>query len=74
MVAAHKATEKPTGYPVNKSFTKPSGAAHQAGQGSARNSLQPISARKPKSGYQPLVDTIGSADSSDAPTTLAAGT
>ena len=30
MVALHKATEKPTGYPVNRSLMRPSGAAHQA--------------------------------------------
>ena len=33
----HKATERPIGSPVNRSLTRPSGAAHQAGHGSARS-------------------------------------
>src|SRR3954468_10237087 len=74
IVALHKAIEKPIGYPVNRSLTKPSGAAHQAGHGSERNSRQLMKTRNPKSGYQPLVDTIGSADSSDAATIVSPGT
>ena len=45
MVALHKAIEKPIGYPVNRSLTSPSGAAHQAGHGSARKRRQLMSAR-----------------------------
>ena len=74
IVALHKAIEKPIGYPVNRSLINPSGAAHQAGQGSDRSSRQPMKARKPKSGYQPLVETIGKALSRLAAMTVAVGT
>src|ERR1044071_3154174 len=74
IVALHKAIEKPIGYPVNRSLTKPSAAAHHGGHGSDRSSRQLMNTRKPKSGYQPLVVTIGSAASKDARTTVAAGT
>src|SRR6476646_559732 len=73
IVALHKAIEKPIGYPVNRSLTRPSGAAHHAGHGSARSSRHAIRMRKPKSGYQPLVDTIGRAARSEPKTTDAAG-
>src|SRR3954447_3623258 len=73
MVALHKAIEKPIGYPVNRSLTRPRGAAHQAGHGSARSKRQAISTTYPKSGYHPLVETIGNAARSDATTTEAAG-
>ena len=62
MVEVHKMTERPIGAPVMRSLAKPSGAAHQAGHGSDRNNRHAISARKPNSGYQPLVDTIGNAE------------
>ena len=70
---AHRAIENPTGLPVNRSFISPKGAAHHAGHGSDRRSRQLRSAMNPKSGYQPLVEMIGSAESSDAATTVAAG-
>ncbi len=53
MTARPQRHREPDGGPVNRSLTKPSGAAHQAGKGSARSSRQAISMRKPKSGYQP---------------------
>ena len=59
---------------MNRSLTRPSGAAHQAGHGSDRSSRQLTNTRKPKSGYQPLVETIGSADRNEAITTVVAGT
>ena len=46
---------------MNRSLTRPSGAAHQAGHGSDRSKRQLISARNPKLGYQPLLDTIARA-------------
>src|SRR3982750_4830395 len=73
IVALHRAIEKPIGYPVNRSLTRPSGAAHQAGHGSARRSRQAISTRKAKAGYQPLDETMGKAERSDAAATNAAG-
>src|SRR3954470_13149875 len=74
MVALHKATENPTGKPVNRSLTNPISGAHQAGHGSDRSSRQLISMRKPKSGNHPLVVTTGRAASSDAAITETAGT
>ena len=61
------------GAPIMRSLARPSAAAHHAGHGSDRSRRQPISTRKPKSGYQPLVDTIGNAESNDAAITEAAG-
>src|SRR4029078_1987367 len=74
IVALHKAIEKPIGYPVNRSLTKPSAAAHHGGQGSDRSSRQLMNTRNPKSGYQPADVTIGRAARSEAKTTVVAGT
>ena len=74
IAALHKVIEKPMGKPVNRSLTRPNGAAHQPGKGSALKSRQLISIRKAKSGYQPVFDTIGSALSRLAAIIDSAGT
>src|SRR5688500_18930766 len=73
MVDVHSATDRPIGLPTMRSLAKPKGAAHHAGHGSERSNRHAIRTRKPKSGYQPLVVTIGSADSIAAAMTEAAG-